>query len=161
MADLRDADAQNRRRSRFAHRAEPRRSIELVWFLRHSLAAHTETLIRMVDRPVSRLWDRRASGPRRIRAPHPRTTAEVQLLWELRQALCRRTVHVPSSLSFKSRAKMLDPGDSSIRAPRREYPVKQMLRKLTAEIEFGLERVSEAAERGDLNIDGTMIKVGD
>jgi hypothetical protein len=46
----------NQRRSRFAQRKEPRRSIELVSFLRHSLGAHTDTLIRMVDRRVSKLW---------------------------------------------------------------------------------------------------------
>jgi len=269
----------NQRRSRFAQRAEPRRSIELIGFLRHSLAAHTDRLIRMVDRRVSRLWgqaSKRAKAdqgalpalqvlPSQVRqtinkksqtkskrfdaiaelvrrydagemkppsiaarqrailvaeirqirplmkglvgldlhgddpshwpalitawkdafqhgkeglttamAPpksgvweqlreesnaNPRTTAEVQLLWELRQALRGRTVHVPSSLSFKSRAKMLDPRDSSIRAPRSEYPVKQMLKELIAEIEFGVERVSEAAERGELKIDGTKIKV--
>jgi hypothetical protein len=54
---------------------------------------------------------------------------------------------------------MLDSGDSSIRAPRSEYPVQQMLKELIAELEFGLERVSEAAERGELKIDGTKIKV--
>jgi hypothetical protein len=32
----------------------------------------------------------------------------VQLLWELRQALRRRKVYVPSSSSFQSRAKLLD-----------------------------------------------------
>jgi hypothetical protein len=45
------ARMRNQRRSRFAQRQEPRRSIELVGFLRHSLAAHTDTRIRMVDRP--------------------------------------------------------------------------------------------------------------
>jgi TnpA family transposase len=269
----------NQRRSRFAQRAEPRRSIELVGFLRHSLAAHTDTLIRMVDRRVSRIWGQASNRAkedqgalpalqvllaqvrqainkkshtkakrfdaitelvrrydagemkppsiaarqrailvaeiRQIRpllkslvgldlqgdddshwpaligawkeafqqgqagltsemAPpkspsweqlrkesnaNERNTAEVQLLWELRQGLRRRTVHIPSSLSFKSRAKMLDPGESSIRAPRSECPVKQMLKELIAEIEFGLERVSEAAERGELKIDGNKIKV--
>jgi hypothetical protein len=48
----------NQRPSRFARRKEPRRSIELVGFLHHSLAAHTDTLIRMVDRRVSQLWGR-------------------------------------------------------------------------------------------------------
>ena len=42
----------NQRPSRFAQRKEPRRSIELIGFLRHSLAAHADTLIRMVDRRV-------------------------------------------------------------------------------------------------------------
>ena len=45
----------NQRPTRFGQRKEPRRSIELVGFLRHSLAAHTDTLIRMVDRRVSQL----------------------------------------------------------------------------------------------------------
>src|SRR5258708_15384579 len=52
------AKMRNQRRSRFAQRKEPRRSIELVSFLRHSLADHTDTLIRMVDRRVSQLWGR-------------------------------------------------------------------------------------------------------
>jgi hypothetical protein len=43
----------NQRRSRFAQRKEPRRSIEVVSFLRHSLADHIDTLIRMVDRRIS------------------------------------------------------------------------------------------------------------
>jgi len=59
---------------------------------------------------------------------------QVQLLWELRQALRRRTVHVPSSLSFQSRAKMLDPRGSSIRSPRNDYPVKTMTKELVEEI---------------------------
>src|ERR1019366_6674239 len=50
------ARMRNQRQSRFAQRQEPRRSIELVGFLRHSLAAHTDTLIRMVERRVSKLW---------------------------------------------------------------------------------------------------------
>jgi TnpA family transposase len=269
----------NQRRSRFAQRREPRRSIELVGFLRHSIAAHTDTLVRMVDRRVSRLWgqaSKRAKADqgalpalqvllaqvrqainekshtkakrfdsiaelvrrydagemkppsiaarqrailvaeiRQIRpllkslvgldlqgdddshwpaliaawkeafnhgqagltsamAPpksptweqlreesnaNERNTAEVQLLWELRQGLRRRTVHIPSSLAFQSRASMLDLRGSSIRAPRSEYPVKKMLEELIEEMEFGLERVSGAAERGDLKIDGTKIKV--
>src|SRR5450631_423740 len=52
------AKMRNQRPSRFAQRREPRRSIELVGFLRHSLADHTDTLIRMVDRRVSQLWGR-------------------------------------------------------------------------------------------------------
>jgi TnpA family transposase len=273
------ARMRNQRRSRFAQRQEPRRSIELVGFLRHSLAAHTDTLIRMVDRRVSKLWgkaserakadqgalpalevlvaemrqainEERQSKAKRFDAivelvrrydagelkpqsiaarqrailvaeikqirpllkslvgldlhaeesshwpaliaawkdayqqgadglttamappksqawdtlledpkANKRNTAEVQLLWELRQALRRRTVHIPSSLSFQSRAKMLDSRGSSIRAPRSDYPVKTMLKELIEEIEYGLERVSEAVERGDLKLDGTKIKV--
>lgn len=48
----------HQRPSRFAQRTEPRRSIELVGFLRHTLAAHADTLVRMVDRRVSQLWGR-------------------------------------------------------------------------------------------------------
>ena len=249
------ARMRNQRRSRFAQRQEPRRSIELVSFLRHSLAAHTDTLIRMVDRRVSKLWghaserakadqgalpalnvllaemrlaikEERQSKAKRFDAivelvrrydagelkpqsiaarqrailvaeikqirpllkslvgldlhgeesshwpaliaawkdayqqgadglttamappksptweqlledtnANERNTAEVQLLWELRQALRRRTVHVPSSLSFQSRAKMLDPQGSSIRSPRNDYPVKTMIKELVEEIE--------------------------
>ena len=273
------ARMRNQRQSRFAQRQEPRRSIELVGFLRHSLAAYTDTLIRMVERRVSKLWghaserakadqgalpalnvllaemrlaikEERQSKAKRFdsivelvrrydagelkpqsiaarqrailvaeikqirpllkslvgldlhgeesshwpaliaawkdayqqgadglttamappKSPtweqlledtnaNERNTAEVQLLWELRQALRRRTVHVPSSLSFQSRAKMLDPRGSSIRSPRNDYPVKTMIKELVEEIEYGLERVSEAVERGDLKLDGTKIKV--
>ena len=273
------ARMRNQRRSRFAQRQEPRRSIELVGFLRHSLAAHTDTLIRMVDRRVSRLWGKAseraktdqgalpalevllaemrqaikeedqskekrfdaivdlvrrydagelkpqsiaarqrailvaeirqirpllkslvgldlhgdepshwpaliaawkdayrqgAEGLTAAMAPpklptwdpmredstvNERNTAEVQLLWELRQALRRRTVYVPSSLSFQSRAKMLYPRGSSIRAPRSDYPVKMVLAELVEEIAYGLQCVSEAVERGDLKLDGTQIKV--
>ncbi len=53
--------------------------------------------------PKSGAWDQL----REESNASPHSTAEVQLLWELRQALRRRTVHVPSRLSSKSRAKML------------------------------------------------------
>jgi hypothetical protein len=105
--------------------------------------------------PKSPTWDQLREDP----DVNERNTAEVQLLWELRQALRRRTVHIPASLSFQSRAKMLDPRGSTIRAPRSDYPVKTMLAELVEEIEYGLERVSEAVERGDLKLDGTKIKV--
>jgi hypothetical protein len=105
--------------------------------------------------PKSQAWDVLPENPK----ANERNTAEVQLLWELRQALRRRTVHIPSSLSFQSRAKMLDPRGSTIRAPRSDYPFKTMITELIEEIEHGLERVSEAVERGDLKIDGTKIKV--
>ena len=273
------AKMRNQRRSRFAQRKEPRRSIELVSFLRHSLADHTDTLIRMVDRRVSQLWGRAskqakadqgalpaltvlvagvrqainnrehtkderfdaivdlvqrydagdlkplsiaarqrallvnqirqirpllkslvgldlqaddasqwptligawkdayargADGLTKTMAPpksqvwtmlledpnaNPRNAAEVQILWELRQALRRRTVHVTTSLSFQSRAAMLDSRGSTATAARSEYPVKTMLRELNEEIEHGLERVSDAVQRGELRLDGTKIKV--
>ncbi len=105
--------------------------------------------------PKSAAWGMCLEDPK----ANERNTAEVQLLWELRQALRRRTVHIPSSLSFQSRAKMLDPRGSSIRAPRNDYPVKTMIKELVEEIEYGLERVIEAVERGDLKLDGTKIKV--
>lgn len=89
----------------------------------------------------------------------PRNAAEVQLLWELRQALRRRTVHVPTSLSFQSRAAMLDPRGSTITAPRSDYSVKLMLQELIAEIEGSLERVNEAVKRGELRLDGAKVKV--
>jgi TnpA family transposase len=269
----------NQRPSRFAQRKEPRRSIELVGFLRHSLGAHTDTLIRMVDRRVSQLWGRAskkakadqgalpaltvllagvrqaigekdkskdarfdaivdlvrrydegdlkpASIAARQRAllvkqiqqirpllkslvgldlkaddasewpaliagwkeayargidgltkamtppespiwttlredpnTSPRNAAEVQLLWELRQALRRRTVHVPTSLSYQAREAMLDPRGSKITAPRSDYGVERMTEELTADIEDGLERVSEAVKRGELRLDGAKVIV--
>ena len=270
----------HQRPSRFAQRTEPRRSIELVGFLRHTLAAHTDTLIRMVDRRVSQLWGRASvqakadqgalpaltvllaglreamaskrqskakrfdamvklierydaeelkpqsiaarqrailveeirqirpllkslvgldlhadepshwpalisawkeayeKGTDQLTAPmsppksqawkslgvdepnaNKRNAAEAQLLWELRQALRRRTVHVPSSLSFQSRAAVLDPGDSTVTAARADTPVKTMLQELVAEIGDGLERVSEAVKRGELTLNGTQVKV--
>jgi hypothetical protein len=272
----------HQRRSRFAQRNEPRRSIELVGFLRHSLAEHSDTLVRMVDRRVSTLWGQaskqakadqgalpaltvllaelrqaiagtakiktkaqrfdvivklverydagelqpqsiaarqRALLVKEIRQIRPllkslvgldlhaddashwpalivawkeaydkdtdqlttamappkskawkslaeakpeankRNAAEAQILWELRQALRRRSVHVPSSLSFQSRAAVLDPGGSTVTAARADYPVKTMLQELVAEIEDGLERVSEAVKRGELTLDGAKVKV--
>ncbi len=274
------ARMRNQRRSRFLQRNEPRRSIELVSFLRHTLGDHTDTLVKMVDRRVSQLWGRaskqakadqgalpaltillaglrqsinaeyqtkeqrfdaiaelvnrydagdlkpqsiaarqRAILVAEIRQIRPllktligldlhadepshwpaliaawkeayergtdqltvpmappkspawttlaldepnankRSAAEVQLLWELRQALRRRTVHIPSSLAFQSRVKMLDSRGSTIAAPRSDYPVKTMLRELVEEIEYGLERVSEAVQRGELKLDGAKVKV--
>jgi hypothetical protein len=47
-----------RRPSRFHQLQEPRRTLELVAFMRY---AHTDTLIRLLDRRVARLWGRRAS----------------------------------------------------------------------------------------------------
>jgi hypothetical protein len=89
----------------------------------------------------------------------PRNAAEVQILWELRQALRRRTVHVSTSLSFQSRAAMLDSRSSTATAARSDYPVKTMLRELSEEIEHGLERVSEAVQRGELRLDGSKVNV--
>jgi hypothetical protein len=90
---------------------------------------------------------------------NPRNAAEVQILWELRQALRRRTVHVSTSLSFQSRAAMLDSRGSTATAARSGYPVKTMLRELSEEIEHGLERVSEAVQWGELKLDGAKVKV--
>jgi hypothetical protein len=88
-----------------------------------------------------------------------RHAAEVQLLWELRQGLRQRTLYVPSSLSFQSRAAMLDPKGSKTKAPRSNYPVQRMLRELIEEIEYALVRVSEAVGRGELKLEGTKVKV--
>ena len=273
------AKMRNQRPSRIAQRKEPRRSIELVGFLRHSLTDHTDTLIRMVDRRVSQLWGRASKkakmdqgalpaltvlvagirqainnqeqskdvrldaivdlmhrydagelkplsiaarqrallvkqiqqirpllkslvgldlkadeasqwpalivawkdayargvdGLTKTMAPpksqawttlleepntNPRNAAEVQLLWELRQALRRRAVHVSTSLSFQSREAMLDSHGSTITAPRSDYPVNPLLQELIGEIEDGLERVSEAVKRGELRLDGAKVKV--
>ena len=269
----------NQRPSRFAQRKEPRRSIELVGFLRHSLAAHTDTLIRMVDRRVSQLWGRASkkakadqgalpaltvllAGVRQaireeekskdarfdaivdlvrrydagdlkpvsiaarqrallvkqiqqirpllkslvglylkaddasqwpaliagwkdayawgvdsltkamtppespawktlLEDPNasPRNAAEVQLRWELRQALRRRTVHVPTSLSYQARDAMLDPRGSKITAPRSDYGFDRMIEELTADIEDGLEHVSEAVKREELRLDDAKVIV--
>src|SRR5271165_7284547 len=54
---------------------------------------------------------------------------------------------------------MLDSRGSTITAPRSDYPVKPMLQELIAEIEEGLERVSEAVQRGELRLDGAKVKV--
>jgi hypothetical protein len=88
-----------------------------------------------------------------------RNAAEAQRLWELRQALRRRTVHVPSSLSYQSRAALLDSGGSTVTAARSDYPVKTMLRELLDEIEQGLTHVSEAVKRGDsVVMDGIRLR---
>jgi len=78
------ARMRNQRRSRFAQRQEPRRSIELVGFLRHSLAAHTDTLIRMVDRRVSKLWGKASE---RAKADQGALPALEVLVAEMRQAI--------------------------------------------------------------------------
>ena len=78
----------NQRRSRFAQRQEPRRSIELVGFLRHSLAAHTDTLIRMVDRRVSRLW---GQASERAKADQGALPALQVLLAQVRQAINKKS----------------------------------------------------------------------
>jgi hypothetical protein len=74
----------HRKRSRFAQRKEPRRSIELVGFLRHSLAEHTDTLIRMADRQVSRLWGRASTQAKSDTGALPALTV---LLAGLRQTI--------------------------------------------------------------------------
>ncbi len=74
----------NQRRSRFAQRKEPRRSIELISFLRHSLAAHTDALIRMADRQISRLWGRASQQATADRGALPALNV---LLAELRQTI--------------------------------------------------------------------------
>jgi hypothetical protein len=54
---------------------------------------------------------------------------------------------------------MLDSRGSTITAPRASFPVKTMLKELTEEIEYGLERVSAAVKRGELKLDGDKVKV--
>jgi hypothetical protein len=116
----------------------------------------TDTLTAPMAPPKSQAWTTLAVDEPQV---NQRNAAEVQLLWELRQALRRRTVHIPSSSSFQSRAKMLDLRGSTITAPRGDYPVKTVLKELTEEIEYGLERVSEAVKRGELKLDGDKVKV--
>lgn len=89
----------------------------------------------------------------------PRDAAEVQLLWELRQALRRRTVYVRTSLSYQDREAMLDPRGSKITAPRCDYGVERMTDELAGDIEEGLERVSEAVKKGELRLDGAKVIV--
>src|SRR5260370_40566725 len=84
--------------------------------------------------PKSQAWITLAQGDPNTNG---RNAAQVQLLWELRQALRRRTGSVPSSLSFQSRAAMLDSSGSTITAARASYPVKTMIKALTAEIDHG------------------------
>jgi hypothetical protein len=47
-----------RRPTRFRGQREPRRTIELVSFYRHSLAEHTDIGVDMIDRRVAQLWRR-------------------------------------------------------------------------------------------------------
>jgi hypothetical protein len=60
-------EMRRRRPSRSAQLREPRRTIELVSFLQHALFAHTDLLIRLVDRRVSQLWRRASDEARRRR----------------------------------------------------------------------------------------------
>jgi hypothetical protein len=52
-----------RRPSRFHQLHDPRRSLELVGFMRYALLEHTDNLIRLLDRRVARLWGRPVSRP--------------------------------------------------------------------------------------------------
>jgi hypothetical protein len=74
----------HQRRSRFLQRNEPRRSIELVGFLRHSLGDHTDTLIKMVDRRVSQIWGR---ASKQAKADQGALPALMVLLAGLRQTI--------------------------------------------------------------------------
>jgi hypothetical protein len=56
-----------RRPSRFHQLQEPRRTLELVAFMRHALLEHTDNLIRLLDRRVARLWGRASEEARRTR----------------------------------------------------------------------------------------------
>ena len=56
-----------RRPSRFQQLQEPRRTLELVSFVHYVLYEHTDTLIRLIDRRVARLWARAAEEARRTR----------------------------------------------------------------------------------------------
>ena len=47
-----------RRPSRFAQLKEPRRTIELVCFMHYTLFEHTDLLVKLIDRQVSRIWSR-------------------------------------------------------------------------------------------------------
>ena len=53
-----------RRPSKFRGIREPRRTLELVSFMRHSLAEHTDNFIDMADRRVVQLWRRAAERAR-------------------------------------------------------------------------------------------------
>jgi hypothetical protein len=54
-----------RRPTRFRGMREPRRTLEVVSFLRHSLAEHTDIFIDLADRRVAQLW-RRARDKARL-----------------------------------------------------------------------------------------------
>ena len=53
-----------RRPSRFHQLQEPRRTIELVAFMRYALLEHTDNLIRLIDRRVARVWGRASEQAR-------------------------------------------------------------------------------------------------
>ena len=56
-----------RRPSRFQQLHEPRRTLELVAFMQYALLEHTDTLIRLIDRGVARLWGRASEEARGTR----------------------------------------------------------------------------------------------
>jgi hypothetical protein len=56
-----------RRPSRFHQLQEPRRTLELVAFMRYALPEHTDNLIRLLDRRVARLWGRASEEARGTR----------------------------------------------------------------------------------------------
>jgi hypothetical protein len=53
--------------SRFQQLQEPRRTLELVSFVQYALFEHTDTLIKLIDRRVARLWANAAEQARRTR----------------------------------------------------------------------------------------------
>jgi TnpA family transposase len=75
-----------RRPSRFHQLQEPRRTLELVAFMRYALLEHTDTLIRLIDRRVARLWGRASEEARGTREEGSATNLFVDAV---RSALAR------------------------------------------------------------------------
>jgi len=64
--------------------------------------------------PKSRAWTTLAVDLKSLKA---RQAAEVQMLWEIRQALRRGGLYVPHSLSYREKQVLFDTAGTTVRAP--------------------------------------------
>ncbi len=104
--------------------------------------------------PKSRAWDALSVDRNSLRA---RQAAEVQMLWEIRQALRRGSLYVPHSLSYRDKQVLFDTTGSTVRAPGSQRSLPEVLEQLFANLEVGLEHLDEAVWFEHLKIDGTKI----
>ena len=104
--------------------------------------------------PTSRAWAALAADRNSLRV---RQAAEVQMLWEMRQALRRGSLYVPHSLSYRDKRILFDTTGTTVRAPGSQRPLPEVLEQLFATMEVGLEHLDEAVWFEHLKIDGTKI----
>ena len=116
-----------RRPSRFHQLQEPRRTLELVAFMRYALLEHTDTLIRLLDRRVARLWGRASEEARRTREEGSATNLFIDVV---RSTLATGTASSEERIAtITSLLADLDAGrlkPKSIAARQREILVRQI-----------------------------------